>query len=137
MPRRLFGFKNNGQCYGLDETLAFEPCFLKLRPPSAADAADKVLPKLLSLANGDGMSGVRLRDSEAGRFCVLVPAPAPTFLRLLSEAFDAVLAFLLTPPSSISAVGVGLRDDVPDMLPLRTLLLRVRLWSRSMAVCRG
>ena len=93
---------------------------------------------LLSLANGDGISGVSDRPSTAGRLCVFEKEPELGFFRRLSEALDAVLAFLDTPDSSTSIDGVGLRDDAADTLPLRTLLLlRVRRCSPATAMCRG
>ncbi len=113
-----------------------DPDALRVRPPSVPDPEDATLLKLLSLASGDVISGVTERGSTVGRFCDLID-PDESFFLLLSDALDAVLAFRVTPSSSISIVGVGLRDDVPDILPRRTLLLRVRLCSRSIAVCRG
>lgn len=97
--------------------------------------------KLLSLANGDGFSGVTDLDSTLGLVFVAEPGGAKVFFLLAFSGVRLELPFLVSPGSSSSplgdGVGVVLRKALPFMLPLLVLLLLVRLCSLDTAAARG
>lgn len=104
------------------------------KPHFPAIVSNSSLSTLLPLARGDGFSGATDWESIPARLD-LDPVEI-CFLRLLSDAFEPVLAFLLTPASSDSTGGVGLREDPAEVLARRTLPLRVRLFSFIIADVR-
>jgi hypothetical protein len=102
--------------------LALAALLRRSLPPSGPESAST----LLSLDSGEGNSGVTDLESGVGLLGLEIEA---FFLRRSLDAVDALLAFReMTWPSSVSATGVGLRDELVE--PRRTLLLR-RLRSLS------
>lgn len=94
---------------------------------------------LLSRASGDGISGVTDLDSMLGRFALDME---PSFFRLLSDALEPVLAFLLTVPSPsspgiVATEGVRLREELVELRRCALVVLLRRRCSRSMAAARG
>ena len=98
---------------------------------------EETLVKLFSLTRGECTSGVAEREPAGVSFWTLLPVVG--FFFLLRSELEAVLPRRTCPPtgpSSSSAVGVVLRDDVRELEPDRTLPLRVRFGSLSRDLCR-